>query len=123
MRTRPSPHRVNSRQQGITLVGLLAGAIVVGTVALVGMQVIPTYVEFLAIQRAATKAAQEGGTVGDIRRAFQRQQDIDDFRSVRASDLDITKENDRVVVSFAYEREVHLVGPAYLLLKYAGRSK
>jgi hypothetical protein len=28
-----------------------------------------------------------------------------------------------VVVSFAYQREIHLVGPAFLTLKYTGQSK
>ena len=28
----------------------------------------------------------------------------------------------KVVVSYAYDREIHLFGPAYLLLKYRGRS-
>ena len=33
------------------------------------------------------------------------------------------EENDVVVVSFAYEREIHLAGPAYLTLKYEGKSR
>jgi hypothetical protein len=28
-----------------------------------------------------------------------------------------------VVISFAYEKEIELVGPVFLLIKYAGRSK
>ena len=40
-----------------------------------------------------------------------------------AKELDITKENDRVVISFAYEKEIELFGPVFLLIKYAGRSK
>jgi hypothetical protein len=34
----------------------------------------------------------------------------------------VTKEDDKVVVRFAYQREFHLVGPAYLTLKYSGQS-
>ena len=37
--------------------------------------------------------------------------------------MEVTKENDKIVVIFAYQREIHLAGPAYLTLKYAGRSK
>jgi hypothetical protein len=50
-------------------------------------------------------------------------QAIDDFKAITGKDLEITKEGDRVVVSFAYEREIHLVGPGWLTLKYAGNSK
>lgn len=114
---------VRRRQRGITLIGLLAAAIVVGALALVVVQVVPTYVEYLAIQRAATKAAQEGGTVQQIRLAFQRQKDIDAFTAVAPADLDITKVNEQIVISFAYDKEIHLVGPAYLLIRYEGRSR
>jgi hypothetical protein len=34
----------------------------------------------------------------------------------------VTKEGEKIVVSFAYEREIHLAGPGYLTLKYTGRS-
>jgi len=39
-----------------------------------------------------------------------------------AKDLIITKENDRVVVAFAYDKEVELVKPVFLLIKFEGRS-
>ena len=42
---------------------------------------------------------------------------------IAGKDLDISKEGDKVVVKFAYNREIHMFGPAYLLLKYAGQSK
>ncbi|MEA3393729.1 MAG: DUF4845 domain-containing protein, partial [Pseudomonadota bacterium] len=48
---------------------------------------------------------------------------IDDIKSISGKDLEVTKEGDTVVVSFAYQREIHLAGPAWLTLKYAGRSK
>ena len=35
----------------------------------------------------------------------------------------ITKEGDRNVVSFAYNKEIHMFGPAFLLLKYAYQAK
>jgi hypothetical protein len=36
---------------------------------------------------------------------------------------DITKDGDQVEVSFAYEKEFHMFGPAWLTLKYAGQSR
>ena len=38
-------------------------------------------------------------------------------------DLDITKENDKVVIRFAYNKELELIAPVYLLIKYEGRSR
>jgi len=54
---------------------------------------------------------------------FDKATEIDAISSISGKDLEVTKEGDKVVVRFAYEREIHLVGPAWLTLKYAGRSK
>jgi hypothetical protein len=103
-------------------VGLLFVAIVLACVGVVVAQVIPTLIEYQAITKAANKA-KEGTTVPEVRAIFDRAQAIDDFKSVTGKDLDVKKDGDKVVVSFAYDREIHLFGPAYLLLKYQGQSK
>lgn len=110
------------RQRGISFIGLLFVAIVLACVGVVVAQVIPTLIEYQAIQKAATKAA-EGATVPEVRSIFDRAQAIDDFKSVSGKDLDVQKVGDKVVVSFAYDREIHLFGPAYLLLKYSGQGQ
>jgi hypothetical protein len=61
--------------------------------------------------------------VPEVRAIFDRAQAIDDFQSVSGKDLEVKKDGDKVVVSFAYDREIHLFGPAYLLLKYRGQSR
>jgi len=112
-------------QRGITLFGLLFWAVLIAFVALVGMRVSPTVIEYFTIQRVVNKIAKEGGsTVVEIRSAFDRAKSVEyGITSVSSSDLDVTKENgDKVVVSFAYNKEVELFDPVYLLIKYRGRS-
>jgi Domain of unknown function (DUF4845) len=113
------------RQRGVTLFGLMFWAILIGMTALVVMRVLPTVNEFYTIQRAVEKIAKEGGgTVPEIRNAFERQKQIEySITSIGGKDLQITKENEQVVVSFAYDKEIELVAPVYLLIKYEGRSK
>jgi hypothetical protein len=53
---------------------------------------------------------------------FDKTASIDTISSISGKDLEITKENDKVVVRFAYQREIHLTGPAFLTLKYSGKS-
>lgn len=118
--------RQSARQQrGVTLFGLMFWAIVVGFVALIVMKVLPTMNEYFTIQKAVNKIAQDGGTtVPEIRSAFERTKDIEySITSITAKDLNITKENDKVVISFAYDKEIELFDPVYLLIKYKGRSK
>lgn len=110
-----------AHQRGISFIGLLFVAVVLACVGVVVAQVIPTLIEYQAILKAVNKA-KEGTTVPEVRAIFDRAQAIDDFKSVAPADLDIRKNGDKVVVSFAYDREIHLFGPAFLLLKYKGES-
>jgi len=112
-------------QQGVTMVGLLFWAGTVGFLAYLAVRTLPTVNEFTTIQSTIDKiAAAPPATVGDIRAAFDRQKEIEySIQSISGKDLDVTKENDKVVISFAYDKEVPLFGPVNLLLKYKGRSK
>jgi hypothetical protein len=112
------------RQRGISLVGLLFWAILISLVVLVALRVFPTVNEYLTIQRAVNKIATSGASsVGEIRAAFERQKEIEySISSISSKDLSITKENDQVVISFAYDKEVPLFDPVFLLIKYSGHS-
>ena len=114
-----------SRQRGVTLMGLLLWAIIIGFVALMSMRVLPSINEYFTIQKAVNKLAGEGlTTVPEIRAAFERTKQIEySIQSLSGKDLDITKENDKVVISFAYDKEVEIMSPVYLLIKYQGSSK
>ena len=112
-----------SRQQGVTLFGLLFWAVIVGFLALIGMRVLPALNEYFTIKRAINKITSEGSTVPEIRNAFERQKDIEySITSISGKDLQITKENDKVVVGFAYDKEIELMKPVFLLIKFEGRS-
>lgn len=111
-------------QRGISLFGLLAWAIVIGAGAYVVLRVFPTVNEFLTIRSTVQKvAASSPATVAEARVAFDRQKDVEySISSISGKDLDITKQNEKVVISFAYEKEIPLYGAVYLLIKYEGSS-
>ncbi len=115
--------QVRSRQRGISFIGLIVVGSVLAMGGVVAAQMFPTFLEFQAISKAAGKAAKEGSTPAEVRMIFDKASAIDDFKSVSGKDLEVTKEGDKVVVSFAYQREIHLAGPAWLTLKYVGRTK
>ena len=113
-----------SRQRGVTLFGLLFWAVIVGFLALIGMRVLPALNEYFTIKRTVAKIATEGQTVPEIRSAFEKQKDIEySIVSITGKDLIVTKENEKVIVSFAYDKEVELVNPVFLLIKFEGRSQ
>jgi hypothetical protein len=109
----------------LSLIGLMLWAMVIGFIGYVAVRVLPTVNEYLTIQRAVDRVAAESPpTVGEVRKAFDRQKDIEySISSISGKDLEVTKENERLVIRFAYDKEVPLVEPVYLLMKYKGRSK
>jgi hypothetical protein len=119
------PSTARRRQSGITLIGLLFWAVLISSIALVLMKVFPAVTEYRTILSMVNKAAHEGGnTVPEIRSAFDRYAQIEyGVTSISAKDLDITKEDDKVVIKFAYDREIELVDPVYLVIKFKGQSK
>ncbi|WP_353396070.1 DUF4845 domain-containing protein [Hydrogenophaga sp. 5NK40-0174] len=109
------------QQRGITFVGLLVVGILVALAVIVVAQIVPTYTEYLSVKKAVRLAAAET-TVTNVRAAFDKQALIDQVSSIESRDLEITKVDGEVVVEFAYDREIHLAGPAYLVMKYSGSS-
>jgi Tfp pilus assembly protein PilE len=114
-----------SAQRGITLIGLLFWAIVVAFVALIVVRVVPTVNEYSTIVRAVNKIAKEApSTVAQARDAFERQKEIEySIASIGGKDLQISKENDKVVIRFAYDKEVEIFEPVFLLIKYRGEGR
>lgn len=110
------------RQRGVSFLGLLFVGGLLAVAGVIAAQAFPTVVEYQAVVKAVNKAS-AGNSVPEIRTIFDKAADIDNIKSINGKDLEITKEGEKVVVVFAYEREIHLAGPAYLTLKYAGRSK
>ncbi len=117
-------HTISARsaQRGMTFLSMLFVGIVIAVVGVVGAQVFPTYIEYMAAVKAINKAA-GGSTVVEVRRIFDNASQVDDISSLKPADLEVSKQGDKVVVSFAYQREIHLAGPAYLVMKYTATSK
>lgn len=107
-------------QSGVGLPGLLLGLALV-LMGLVMIQVVPTVVEYQMV-RKAVRHASEAGSDAQVRQAFDRQAQIDGIHALAGKDLQIVRHEGQTQVGFSYQREIHLVGPAWLTLKYSGRA-
>jgi hypothetical protein len=108
------------RQRGLTIIGFLLVAAVVIIFALVGFRVLPAYIEFFSVQKAleATLSDQANITPQDIRRSLERRINADYVDSVRASDVTVSKEGNQIVASLAWQKILHMVGNASILLEF-----
>jgi hypothetical protein len=113
------------QQRGVTLFGLVFWALFIGFGAYLVIRIFPTVNEYLTIQRTVEQIAKaQPPTVAEARQAFDRQKDVEySISSITGKDILVTKENDRVVIGFAYDKLIPVYGPVYLLIKYEGRSK
>ena len=114
------------RQRGLTLIGLLFWGGVLAVTAVVGMKVFPTVLEYYTVQRVVDRiAAGNPSTVPQVRNEFDKAIQVEySIQSIKSSDLVVSKNaNDKVVIEFAWDKEVDLAGPVYLLIKYRGKSR
>ncbi len=59
----------------------------------------------------------------EIQAAFDRHATIDDITSINAKDLDITKEGDQIVISYAYQKKIPIVDNVSLVIDFAGTTR
>lgn len=111
-----------SRQRGLSFIGVVFIGVFAVVAFAVGGQSVPILLEAQSINKAATKAAKEGATVDDVRKIFDKAAAIDDISSIRGSNLEVTKRNDKIVVRYSYSREIPLAGPAYLVYRFEGQA-
>ena len=113
-----------NRQHGVALSGLLIWGIIIAVVSLLGMKVGPEYLEYYKVIKASKviAGAASGQTVPDLRKAFDRQADIDTIKVVKGADLDISKDGNDVVITFVYESRVPLFANISLLIDFQGSS-
>ena len=123
---RSIPSSSSRPQRGLSLIGLLFWGGVIAVLAVVGMKVFPTVLEYYTVKKVVDRiAAGNPATVPQVRQEFERATQVEySIQSIKSSDLSISKDgNDKVVIEFAYDKEIDLAGPVYLLIKYRGKSR
>jgi hypothetical protein len=88
-------------------------------------RVFPTVLEYYTIKRVIDRiAVANPATVPAVRAEFERAKQVEySITSISAQDLVISKDNDKLKISFAYDKQVDLAGPVFLLIKYEGQSR
>jgi Domain of unknown function (DUF4845) len=111
-----------SNEMGMSLLGMIffAGLFVVFGLAI--MKTTPSLVEYYGITKAVKRVSKEQ-TENEARASFERARNIDNFSSISGQDLDISTQDGKMLVSFAYRKEVPLAGPVSLVINYSGRSE
>ena len=99
------------KQSGISLTGLIVTLAVLGFLAVMAAKILPAYLEYFSVKKifkTMEQAGQTKGTVRDIRKSFDLHNAIEDVKSVKAEDLEISKAGGETVVSATWSVRVPL---------------
>ena len=107
----------------MSLVSLIFLGLIAIMLLTIGFKLVPSLIEYMAIDRAVQRIKNEGSTVRELRAAFDRYATIDDIKSISSKDLDITKDAEGVVISFAYSYSVPIADNVRLVIDYSGSTK
>jgi hypothetical protein len=118
--------RLMYKQKGISLVGLIFISMLLIFVALLGMKVTPSIIEYQTtlsnIKATASDPALQGAGVPQIRNAYLRRIQVSGESEVKPEDLDVSKDSGEVVISFAYSKRIPLFANVSLMIDYEGSS-
>ena len=81
---------MRNRQRGVSLLGLLAGGVILIAVALLGMRLAPSYIEFFAIKKAVIFSRAAPFAVPDVQPTHVKAQIVDECRGDAPVGAEIT---------------------------------
>ena len=120
------PSRRLSRQRGASLFSMLILAIIVAFVMLMGARVFPSVNEYLTIRKAVGQIMRGNpGSPADVRTSFEKTSEVEySIKTITAKDLTIVPLGDSGALrtSFAYNVEIPIFEPVFLLVKYEGSA-
>lgn len=100
------------KQRGITITGTIVTLGVLGFVGVMAAKLMPAYLEYASVKKIFKTMEQGGqtkGTVRDIRYAYEKLNAIEDVKSVRGEDLEISKQGGETVISATWSVRVPMV--------------
>ena len=108
------------RQRGLSLIGFIFLAAIVGFVMFTSFRCVPAWTEYFSLKKVLQATANEFSVDAQgavIRASFSRRASIDDL-PVKGSDVEISKDNGKIGLSVAYQRKVPVAGNMSLLFDF-----
>lgn len=115
-------NRTEDRQHGLTILGFLLVAAVVVIFAMVGFRVVPSYIEYYSVKKSLEDTMRGGSADPNNPAAFRselaRRLQTSYVENVKAADVVLQRKGAQVSAELAWERRLHMVANAYILLEF-----
>lgn len=108
-------------QRGMTLLSTLIVGMLAAACLIVGLKLVPVYVEFFAVKKAFAKVISNtdpAAPASAFRASFAKFAQIDDIHSVDPQTIAVSKDSGKVSLEVSYRREVPLVANLGLYLDF-----
>ncbi|BBP00230.1 DUF4845 domain-containing protein [Sulfuriferula nivalis] len=114
---------MRNKQRGISLFGMFFVAMGLVFIALVVMKVIPPYIEYVSIKKVfnamVADPQMQDAKPSQIRESYVRRSSIDNITSVKADDVDISRDNGKLTLSAKYHVEKPLFDNIGIYIDFA----
>jgi len=113
-------------QRGVTFIGMvfIAGLIVFG--AIIGLKLIPAYIEYATVVNHLREIARSpdarGASPKEIQTMFNKRAQIDAIEAVKGDDVEVDKEGDQVILRAAYSTKIKLFGNLNACIDFVATS-
>ena len=118
---------IGRRQRGMGLLALIFWALISVLVFIVVLKLIPVYKENLAIRTTLSDIASDSVIQNkekwEIRKFFNERAEIDNISSVNGSDLEVEKEDGKIVLGIAYSVKTPLFANISLNISFNESSE
>lgn len=116
-----------SHQQGASLISMLILAIIVAFIMLMGARIFPSVNEYLTIRKVVSHImAGNPSSPAEVRTLFDKATEVEySIHTIAGKDLNIQMLGDsgNMRTSYAYNVEIPIAEPVYILIKYEGSAK
>ena len=109
-------------QRGLTFVGFIFGAGLLVLASIVGLKLIPAYMQDATIKTLfvtiANDPAMQKAKPAEIRMSFSKRASIDNITAIKAEDIEIESDEGKLVLSASYPVKIPLGGNLSLYLEF-----
>ena len=111
-----------AKQRGLSFSGFIFGAFLLIMVSIIGLKLIPAYMEDATIKNLfvtiANDPEMQSASVGNIKMSFSKRASIENVHAITYDDISIEKIDDRLMLSASYAVKVPLVANISLYLEF-----
>lgn len=114
-------------QRGLSFTGFMLGAFLLVLASVVGLKLIPVYMQNGEINKIFTAIANDPdmqkASNREIRTSFEKRASIDGVTAIKGEDIDIKMDSGKPVLAANYAVKVPLAGNISLYIEFASASK